>query len=202
MRCIDSVQYKPREKWQLPQVSSNKSGQQLPKIFKENWSKSRDVFFVYFRQLMNRFDIKKHICFKWLTHLFLERFVFKYYSHGYRYIVPKSSLLLNWDDSRRFCLTLGADLPVLWDRQTELAIDLMLQMAGIGKAINIGLRRDLVTSQFKWVDGSPVEYSFWSGAKPDAGQCSCRFDNGYWDSLSCTGHTRLTVCQQSIEGRN
>ena len=129
---------------------------------------------------------------------FLERFVFKYYSSGYNYIIP--ALVLNWVDSRRYCLTLGTDLPVLWDVHTDKAIDRMLARAGVSNEINIGLQWHPVTSEFEWVDGSPFVYMHWNGAKPDGGECASRFSDTTWDSLNCDDHVRQVMCQQSIEG--
>ena len=130
--------------------------------------------------------------------LFLERFVFKYYANGYNYIIPK--LDLNWIDSRKYCLSMGADLPVLLEKYTELTINEILQRAQVWSQMNIGLRRHPVTSEFEWVDGSPFEYMNWYNVKPDAGECTSRFGNRQWDSLSCLNWKRPVICQQPIEG--
>lgn len=134
----------------------------------------------------------------WHFFLVSERFVFKYYANGYNYIIPK--LDLNWIDSRKYCLSMGTDLPILLEKDTELTINEMLTRAGVSQMINLGLRRHPVTSELEWVDGSPLEYTNWHSNKPDTGECTSRFNNKEWDSLNCVGHLRPVMCQQPVEG--
>ena len=131
---------------------------------------------------------------------YLERFIFEYYSNGYTYFFLSQDL--NWIDSRQYCLTRGADLPVILDEHTELAINKMIEREGASNTINIGLKQNPVSSEYEWVDGSPFEYEHWSGNKPNGGECTSRFGNTKWDSLNCAAHLRKVLCQQSIEGEN
>ena len=128
----------------------------------------------------------------------LERFVFKYYANGYNYIIPKLSL--NWIDSRKYCLSMGTDLPVLLEKETEITIDDFLTRAEVSQRLNLGLQRHPVTSEFEWVDGSPYDYMHWHNLKPSSKECTSRFANKEWDSLGCLGHPRPVICQQPIEG--
>ncbi len=91
-------------------------------------------------------------------------------------------------------------MPVILDKHTEKSINKMLTTAGVSKAINVGLRRHSVTGEYEWVDGSPLIYMNWHSNKPDSGECTSRSGSTEWDSLSCTGHLRQVMCQQSIEG--
>ncbi len=128
----------------------------------------------------------------------LERFVFKYYANGYNYIIPKLSL--NWIDSRKYCLSMGTDLPVLLEKETELTIDDFLTRAEVSQQLNLGLQRHPVTFEFEWVDGSPYDYMHWHNKRPNSKECTSRYANKEWDSLGCLNHPRPVICQQPIEG--
>ena len=108
--------------------------------------------------------------------------------------------MLNWHNSRRYCLTLGADLPVILDSHTESSINRMLTRAGVSKEIHLGLHKHPVTSEFEWVDGSPLVYVRWNAVEPNGGECVCRYADTTWDNLDCLVHSRQVICQQSIEG--
>jgi hypothetical protein len=91
-------------------------------------------------------------------------------------------------------------LPVILDKLTETTINKILTRAGVPKSINIGLRRHPVTSEFEWVDGSPLVYMNWHPNEPDSGECVSRFYTTQWDCLNCFNHLRQVICQQPIEG--
>ena len=133
--------------------------------------------------------------------VFIERFVFKYYSSGYNYIVPKQSL--SWNNARKFCQTIQGDLAVIPDKHTlHFFVDLAVR-----ESINfvfIGLTRHPNNlDKFFWVDGSSMVFTSWATHEPSSLDERCvelYVGTMSYNDNNCETTVKQFVCQQSILG--
>ena len=131
----------------------------------------------------------------------IERFVFKYYSNGYSYIVSKQSLSSN--DARKFCQTIQGDLTVIPDKHTLHFLADLLVRESTGTA-HIGLARHPKNlHNFFWVDGSGMVFTSWETNEPsnlDEGCAELFAGSISYNDINCETNLKPFVCQQSIQG--
>ncbi|XP_053711317.1 CD209 antigen-like protein A [Synchiropus splendidus] len=89
----------------------------------------------------------------------------EYLQQGWLYIHPSlyyvSPVKKSWFDSRNFCVERGADLVVINSREEQEF------MNKFGKITWIGLSQQQHNGQWVWVDGTPLNTSFWSLGEPN-----------------------------------
>ncbi|XP_053713358.1 CD209 antigen-like protein C [Synchiropus splendidus] len=89
----------------------------------------------------------------------------EYLQQGWLYIHPSlyyvSPARKSWFDSRNFCVERGADLVVINSREEQEF------MNKFGKITWIGLSQQQDNGQWVWVDGTPLNMSFWSLGEPN-----------------------------------
>ncbi|XP_028392900.1 uncharacterized protein LOC114517402 [Dendronephthya gigantea] len=128
-----------------------------------------------------------------------ERFVFKYYSNGYKFIVPKQSL--TWYNARSHCLAMNTDLAIIPDEHAMKVIEDIAEREGIG-IIYIGLTRHPNNlHDFRWVDGSELVFTRWQVHEPNNVNEKCvtfLIGSGYND-FPCDIAPKRFICQQPIE---
>ena len=116
-------------------------------------------------------------------------------------MVPKQST--SWNDARRYCEAIRADLAVIPDQHTlNVLIDIALR-EGIS-SFHVGLARhpDNLLS-FRWVDGSPLVFAKWQAYEPNNMNEQCvvyNVDSAGYNDIDCDGNPKAFVCQQPMEG--
>ena len=126
--------------------------------------------------------------------------MFKYYSNGYSFIVPKHNA--TWHDARTYCQAIGADLVVIPDQHTlNFLADLSIR-ENLGNFF-IGLKRHPDNlHEFRWVDGTSLVFSRWNTGEPSNTVESCVVmltSFSAYNDVTCSSLKHF-VCQQPIEG--
>ncbi|XP_073730768.1 uncharacterized protein [Misgurnus anguillicaudatus] len=126
-----------------------------------------------------------------------ELFVFTdgwiYYQFSFYYI---SSEEKNWNDSRRYCRDRGADLIIINNKEEQ---DFIEKNDGDDK-IWIGLTDSDEKGNWKWVDGSTLNSSFWKSGEPNryGGDKDCAvFESTGWADYRCTRNFKW-ICERKI----
>lgn len=101
-------------------------------------------------------------------------------------IAPTSS----WLDARHHCPIVGSRLPVITSAEQNAAFLKMVQQnCASGEGVWIGLSRLLSTS-WKWVDGSSADYTNWANGYPSGDPtAACAYlqiSDGKWFNDGCT----------------
>ncbi len=127
--------------------------------------------------------------------------MFKYYSNGYNYIVPKQ--LSTWDGARAFCQAIQADLAVIPDKHTLNFLTDISVREDI-HFVHIGLMRHPNNLHaFRWIDGSSLVFASWASNEPNSATERCGqlyAQSSEYNDISCDSSTSHFVCQQPIEG--
>uniref|UniRef100_A0A8C7VCM9 C-type lectin domain-containing protein n=1 Tax=Oncorhynchus mykiss TaxID=8022 RepID=A0A8C7VCM9_ONCMY len=111
-----------------------------------------------------------------------------------------SSEVKSWDESRQDCIERGADLVIInsKDEQTFLT--------NLNKRIWIGLTDKDIEVTWKWVDGTKLTTSYWTGKQPDNGggdpkygeeDCTEIVMGWIWNDISCANHYNW-VCEKVV----
>ncbi|XP_064794728.1 C-type lectin domain family 10 member A-like [Oncorhynchus masou masou] len=111
-----------------------------------------------------------------------------------------SSEVKSWDESRQDCIERGADLVIInsKDEQTFLT--------NLNKRIWIGLTDKDIEGTWKWVDGTKLTTSYWTGKQPDNGggdpiygeeDCAEIVMGWIWNDISCVNHYNW-VCEKVV----
>ena len=122
------------------------------------------------------------------------------------YYVANASSASTWNESRRFCQDLGADLAVIKsEEENQFVYDLLRNTSGDHNGW-IGLHRK-ADSKFYWLDSRPVEGNFqnWERRKPSDGRSNkdCVHlkrgnTGGKWNDLKCSDTSPVAICQWPI----
>lgn len=103
--------------------------------------------------------------------------------------------------TNRYCLGIGATLPMYHDLQTRDYI--LALMARIGfSAVHVGLSLNPRTKTFtEWMDGSPIT-SKWNGGEPSGLPEGCAVQtSSYLNDILCGVDLKYVICQQPVEGK-
>ncbi|KAM3612614.1 uncharacterized protein V6R79_011289 [Siganus canaliculatus] len=111
-----------------------------------------------------------------------------------------SSEKKNWTTSREDCITRGADLVVVDDREEQTFINKLTKSAN---NVWIGLHDTLQEGTWMWVDGTPVNITFWQAGQPnsfngnqDCGELVSKSPGvGEWNDDGCFAE-QIFVCEQ------
>ncbi|KAM9459827.1 uncharacterized protein ACWYII_011246 [Salvelinus alpinus] len=74
-----------------------------------------------------------------------------------------SSEVKSWDESRQDCIERGADLVIINSKEEQTFL------TNLNKRVWIGLTDKDKEGTWKWVDGTTLTTSYWSGKQPDNG---------------------------------
>ncbi|XP_038153366.1 CD209 antigen-like protein A [Cyprinodon tularosa] len=99
----------------------------------------------------------------------------------------------SWDEGRKDCITRGADLVVINDKDEQ---DFISSFAN--EAAWIGLIDKETEGSWKWVDGTSMTLSFWGDDQPDnwKGDEDCgQYINKRWNDLSCAASLKW-ICEK------
>ncbi|XP_013879517.1 C-type lectin domain family 4 member E [Austrofundulus limnaeus] len=138
-------------------------------------------------------------------HLICEEGWEEHGGKSYKFLTSKAS----WEDSRSFCRDLGGDLVKIDSREEQ---EFLLER--IKSKINddehvfwIGLTDSETEGTWLWVDGSPLDESFWIGGEPNNGvglfglreNCVAlkRLELQSWNDQPCSSPARR-ICEISL----
>ncbi|KAJ8036335.1 Macrophage mannose receptor 1 [Holothuria leucospilota] len=110
----------------------------------------------------------------------------------------------SWYDGRDNCQVQGGDLVIIHSQEIQSFI--ISKMQEVGFPIYIGLSDITNRGQFRWVDGTPVDYTNWDGREPNevGGEEDCvemlfgYGEVGRWNDIGCDG-SKGYICQRSID---
>ncbi|XP_044181097.1 neurocan core protein-like [Acropora millepora] len=122
------------------------------------------------------------------------------------YYVDSTYSPSTWNNSRRFCQNLGADLAVIKSEdEDQFVYDLLRNTRGTSHGW-IGLYRK-ADNKFYWLDGRPAEgnYQRWDdgqpndwGGKEDCGHLRGGDFKGRWNDAPCSHTGSVAICQWPI----
>ncbi|XP_037543076.1 CD209 antigen-like protein E [Nematolebias whitei] len=111
-----------------------------------------------------------------------------------------SSTSASWDQGREDCRTRGADLVVVNDADEQEFISIFSN-----KIYWIGLTDKETEGSWEWVDGTPLDVTYWASGQPDDGGGNPKWgkedcaQNGYhekmWNDLSCEASSSW-ICEK------
>ena len=121
------------------------------------------------------------------------------------YYVASPSSASTWNNSRRLCQNLGADLAVIKSEDENQFASHLLRSTSGGSQGWIGLYRK-ADIKFYWLDDRPAEgnYQKWNDGEPNGGSSEgCAHliggdSNGTWNDLSCLNNYPVAICQLPI----
>ncbi|XP_024291251.1 C-type lectin domain family 10 member A-like [Oncorhynchus tshawytscha] len=111
-----------------------------------------------------------------------------------------SSEVKSWDESRQDCIERGADLVIINSKEEQTFL------INLNKRIWIGLTDKDIEGTWKWVDGTKLTTSYWTGKQPDNGDGDPRYGEedcaeivmGWmWNDISCANHYNW-VCEKVV----
>ncbi|KAM4585565.1 uncharacterized protein PAE49_004781 [Odontesthes bonariensis] len=105
-----------------------------------------------------------------------------------------------WQDSRYDCLQRGADLVVINSKEEQKFIELFSQV------IWIGLTDQEVEGKWKWVDGTPLTFSYWASGEPnnyegedeDCGELKYFSNEEVWNDAPCN-KANFWICEKTAD---
>ena len=126
------------------------------------------------------------------------------------YYVAGASSASTWNNSRKFCQDLGADLAVIKsENENQFIYDLLRNTSGSRNGW-IGLYRK-ANNKFYWLDDRPEEgnYQKWNHGEPSNGggieDCVNLVRNNYqalkkgqWNDIDCSNKGPVAICQCPI----
>jgi hypothetical protein len=78
------------------------------------------------------------------------------------------STLMNWPESRAFCLGMGQDLPsITSEAQNQAFLAATDDFGGTDACVNLGATDASQEGTFVWTDGAPWTYSNWNPGEPN-----------------------------------
>ena len=135
--------------------------------------------------------------------------------HGDSCYYVEKNAVSKWQDARKRCQNMGADLAIITSSDENRFIANLTKKYNIikGNGIWFGLQR-LADSKFYWIDGTPLESHFqaWGQGQPDnsGGRENCGHMRGLahqppgqWNDLPCSlgeGYAPYPglICEKSI----
>ncbi|XP_034734521.1 CD209 antigen-like protein E isoform X2 [Etheostoma cragini] len=118
----------------------------------------------------------------------------EYFSGSFYHI---SSIEKPWQGSRDDCLEKGADLVIINSKEEE---DFIRKFQ---KVMWIGLTDSETEGTWKWVDGTPLNESYWNSEEPNGGKkenCvelqNFAFENS-WNDVSCSAPV-YSICEMKV----
>ncbi|KAH9523861.1 hypothetical protein Btru_047253, partial [Bulinus truncatus] len=102
----------------------------------------------------------------------------------------------SWHEARFHCESLGGNLPIIHDADTNTYISNLVKSNNF-PPVWIGLHDTSVEKAFEWIDGSPYDFSKWGNTEPNSltisEDCGEIERAGYWNDINC--HiTRPYIC--------
>uniref|UniRef100_A0A672HX61 C-type lectin domain-containing protein n=1 Tax=Salarias fasciatus TaxID=181472 RepID=A0A672HX61_SALFA len=117
--------------------------------------------------------------------------------HSFYYI---SQIKKTWHDSRNDCLKRGADLVIINSREEQ---DFSRRLS---KRMWIGLTDRAQEGTWRWVDGSPLNTSYWFPGEPnnnqmgkeeDCGEIYSIAEGNNWNDWSCDSQNHW-ICEKKV----
>ncbi|XP_038142430.1 C-type lectin domain family 4 member E-like [Cyprinodon tularosa] len=110
-----------------------------------------------------------------------------------------SSTINTWNDSRKDCLERGADLVIVNSKEEQEFL------RKFNRRFWIGLTDAEVEGEWKWVDGSKLNISFWDENEPndamggeDCGEIMFIHNKNNWNDAAC-GTKYHWICERKLE---
>ncbi|KAM4732060.1 CD209 antigen-like protein 2 [Anableps anableps] len=105
----------------------------------------------------------------------------------------------NWTESRRACIAKGADLLIINSHEEQ---EFVREILDNGKDAWIGLTDSLTEGVWMWVDGTPVNKTYWLAGQPnsykgeqDCGELVQKQSGGKWNDDDCFAQ-QLWICEK------
>ncbi|KAA8590712.1 hypothetical protein FQN60_014646, partial [Etheostoma spectabile] len=118
----------------------------------------------------------------------------EYFSGSFYHI---SSFEKTWQESRDDCLQKGADLVIINSKEEDNF------MRTFEKRLWIGLTDSETEGTWKWVDGTPLNESYWASKEPNGGRTeNCVelqnfvFENS-WNDVNCSAPL-YSICEVKV----
>ncbi|XP_077347036.1 macrophage mannose receptor 1 [Lithobates pipiens] len=119
------------------------------------------------------------------------------------YYVSKDEMTM--DKAREFCRKNFGDLVTINGEEERKFLWKYILKNGKADGYFIGLRLNL-DKEFKWMDGSPIDYVAWASYEPNFANndenCVLIYRNqGYWNDMNC-GHPYPFICERKTSNIN
>ncbi|XP_070537336.1 C-type mannose receptor 2-like [Ptychodera flava] len=111
----------------------------------------------------------------------------------------------DWHAARDKCRNAGGDLATIHSQEQQAYMT--SQLRNVESAMWIGFSDNNWEGQFRWTDGSPVNFVNWATGEPNGGtdencvEMHFRGYGGYWNDMSCDS-TAGYICQAKKDPRN
>ncbi|XP_008294774.1 C-type lectin domain family 4 member M-like isoform X2 [Stegastes partitus] len=108
-----------------------------------------------------------------------------------------SSTMKNWQESRDDCIQKGADLVIINSQEEQ---HFLLQFE---RFVWIGLTDSTAEGEWKWVDGTPMNESYWSSQEPNGGtnencgEVKRIFSTNSWNDEECS-MKHSWICEKRV----
>ncbi|XP_038235199.1 C-type lectin domain family 17, member A isoform X2 [Dermochelys coriacea] len=100
-----------------------------------------------------------------------------------------------WHEAKQFCLDTGAQLVIINTKQEQA---FMVKSRTTSRVYWLGLSDQKMENQWLWVDGSPLNLSFWSTGEPNDSSnedCGTMATDGRWNDINCY-MTDYWICEK------
>ncbi|CAM2109722.1 C-type lectin domain family 4 member G isoform X1 [Caretta caretta] len=101
-----------------------------------------------------------------------------------------------WHEAKQFCLDAGAQLVIINTKEEQA---FLVKARTTSRVYWLGLSDQKKENQWLWVDGSPLNLSFWSTGEPnDSGNedCGTMATDGRWNDINCY-MTDYWICEKA-----